>query len=438
MKPFETLTPEQEAILAGVRDEWLGYGLSCEPANRALAEEGVREAYAAAGLEPPKIIVWLDSPMAGALGQAYYLQSMPIPDRDQVSDQVWGQVRDQVSGQVWGQVRDQVWDQVRNQVSGQVWDQVSGQVRDQVSDQVRDQVSDQVSDQVRGQVWDQVSDQVRDQVSDQVRGQVRGQVWGQVSDQVSDQVWDQVRDQVSGQVWDQVSGQVSGQVWENLNSWSRACIWGQHDVGYLAFTAAMQKIGVPKLDAITGLQKVAQNAGWWWAFKGAVVLTDRPAELHRDKDFRLHSEDGPAIRYRDGFGMYLWHGTRVPADLIETGWTTERIFQEKNTEVRRCAIERLGWPEFIESSGMTRVGEPVPDPGNAPHEIALYDLPKNLADMYDEKARILLATNGSPERDGSIHKFGLVVPGHHTDPVAAAADLFGWPRAAYAALEVRR
>ena len=333
MKPFETLTPEQESILPGVRDEWLGYGLSCEPANRALAEEGVREAYAAAGLEPPKIIVWLDSPMAGALGQAF-LQSMQFPDSDQVSDQV----RDQVSGQV------------------------------------------------RGQVWDQVRDQVR----------------------------------------------------ENLNSWSRACIWGQHDVGYLAFTAAMQKIGVPKLDAIAGLQKVAQNAGWWWAFKGAVVLTDRPAELHRDKDLRLHNENGPAIRYRDGFGMYLWHGTRVPADLIETGWTTERIFQEKNTEVRRCAIERLGWPEFIESSGMTRVGEPVPDPGNAPHEIALYDLPKNLADMYDEKARILLATNGSPERDGSIHKFGLVVPGHHTDPVAAAADLFGWPRAAYAALEVRR
>ena len=419
MKPFETLTPEQESILPGVRDEWLGYGLSCEPANRALAEEGVREAYAAAGLEPPKIIVWLDSPMAGALGQAF-LQS--IPDSDQVRDQVSGQVWDQVWGQMWDQVRDQV----SGQVSGQVWDQVWGQVWGQVRDQVWGQVWGQVWDQVWGQMWDQVSDQMWDQVSDQV--------WDQVWDQVSGQVWDQVRDQVRGQVRDQVRDQV----WENLNSWSRACIWGQHDVGYLAFTAAMQKIGVPKLDAITGLQKVAQNAGWWWAFKGAVVLTDRPAELHRDKDLRLHNENGPAIRYRDGFGMYLWHGTRVPADFIETGWTTERIFQEKNTEVRRCAIERLGWPEFIESSGMTRVGDPVPDPGNAPHEIALYDLPKNLADMYDEKARILLATNGSPERDGTRHRFGLVVPGHHSDPVAAAADLFGWSRAAYASLEVRR
>ena len=113
MKPFETLTPEQESILPGVRDEWLGYGLSCEPANRALAEEGVREAYAAAGLEPPKIIVWLDSPMAGALGQAF-LQS--IPD----SDKVRGQVRDQVSDQVSDQVRDRVWDEVSDRVAGEV------------------------------------------------------------------------------------------------------------------------------------------------------------------------------------------------------------------------------------------------------------------------------------------------------------------------------
>ena len=200
----------------------------------------------------------------------------------------------------------------------------------------------------------------------------------------------------------------------------------------------MQRFGIDAPKAMDGLRAVARNAGWWWAFRGLAVLADRPSELHRDKDGRLHSATGPAICYRDGFGLHLWHGTRVPADLITTDWSTERIFQEPNAEIRRCAIEKIGWAQFIAREGFARVGEPVPDPGNAPHTLALYELPEKLHDMYEERARILLCTNGSEERDGSRHQFGLVVEARHSDPVAAAASLYDVPVEAYRQLQVRR
>ena len=139
---IENLTTQQEAMLAEVRDEWQAVGLSTEPADRAAAEEGVRLAYQRAGLTPPRIVVWLDSPRAGCIGVS-----------------MLGQVRDQVGAQVWGQVWDQVW----GQVGGQVWAQVGDQVGDQVWAQVRGQVRGQVGGQVGGQV----------------RGQVGGAVWGQ-------------------------------------------------------------------------------------------------------------------------------------------------------------------------------------------------------------------------------------------------------------------
>ena len=94
MQKLDQLTAEQQAMLPGIRDEWLRCGLSTEPANRQLAEEGVREAYRAAGLEPPALMIWLDSPMAGAYGQAI-LQTIPMPKA-----QVWAQVGDQVGAQV--------------------------------------------------------------------------------------------------------------------------------------------------------------------------------------------------------------------------------------------------------------------------------------------------------------------------------------------------
>ena len=120
------LTAEQKATLEKVRDEWLTVGLSTEPADRAAAEEGVRLAYQRAGLTPPRIVVWLDSPLEGGIGAAIL---------GQVRAQVWGQVGDQVGDQIAGQARDQAWDQVGGQVWGQVGDQVGGLVGGSVQGQ---------------------------------------------------------------------------------------------------------------------------------------------------------------------------------------------------------------------------------------------------------------------------------------------------------------
>jgi hypothetical protein len=185
------------------------------------------------------------------------------------------------------------------------------------------------------------------------------------------------------------------------------------------------------------MMRVAKSAGWWWPFANAVILTERPTSLHRDSQGRLHHETGPALAYPDGFAIWAWHGTRVPRDLIETGWDLKQIFDEPNAEIRRCAIERIGWDQFIQDSGLKKVAS-APDPGNAPYHLALYDLPDELSDLYDDEARILLCVNGTEERDGTRHRFGLPVPAHHTDPVEAAADLYGWPVAAYRQMEVRR
>ena len=345
---IEKLSAEQEVVLAQVRDEWTAVGLSTEPADRPAAEEGVRQAYRRAGLEPPSVVIWLGSPYAGCVASAMLSQ-------------------DQVGAQVWAQVGAQVWDQVRGQVGDAVW----------------------------GQVW----------------AQVRGQVGAQVGAQVRGQVWDQVRGQV------------------------RDAVWGQHEAGYLGWCDAMQLIGV-NLD-VAGLSTVARNAGWWWPMRDTVILTDRPDTLHRDPQGRLHCETGPALRYRDGWAIHAIHGVRVPADLIETGWDVKRTLEEDNAEVRRAAIEITGWDRFIADAGLTLIAS-APDPGNPPHELELYDLPDRLRDMYDDQARILLCTNGSVEPDGTRRRYGLPVPAHHNDPVAAAADLYGWPVEAYRQLEVRR
>jgi hypothetical protein len=63
----EGLTAEQRALAQVVSQEWVGHGLALQPADRATAEAGVGLVYRAAGLPPPRRVVWAGSPLAGAV-----------------------------------------------------------------------------------------------------------------------------------------------------------------------------------------------------------------------------------------------------------------------------------------------------------------------------------------------------------------------------------
>ena len=95
-----------------------------------------------------------------------------------------------------------------------------------------------------------------------------------------------------------------------------------------------------KSQAIEPQMHAARSCGWWWPLRGAVVITDRPAEIHRDSAGRLHRTDGAALLYRDGWGVYAWHGIRVPAWVIDHPERIDRaaIDAEGNAEVRRVMI----------------------------------------------------------------------------------------------------
>jgi hypothetical protein len=201
---------------------------------------------------------------------------------------------------------------------------------------------------------------------------------------------------------------------------------------YLSFFDRVANLNLAVHDKWRHYEDAATNGASRMMHKRFWIVSDRQVSIHVDPQARLHHETGPARTWGDGWAIYAWHGVRVPADLIEDGWDTARILKEPNAEVRRCAIERLGWERFVVDAGLAQVGENVPDPGNPGHTLALYDVPEAI---YDTAVRVLICDNATPERDGTRRRFGLTVPASMPDPVAAAAWTFGLNPSEYAALE---
>ncbi|MEV7008852.1 DUF6745 domain-containing protein [Streptosporangium sp. NPDC051022] len=177
---------------------------------------------------------------------------------------------------------------------------------------------------------------------------------------------------------------------------------------------------------------VARSCGWWWPREDVCVVSERHVAVHTevcgdDGEVWLHRPDGPAMRYADGWDVHAWHGTRVPSWVI-TDPSVQRIAGETNVEVRRCAIEHIGWAAYIDRARLRPVAS-APDPGNPGAELRLFDMRK--------ETRVLLAVNGSVERDGRRRWYGLTVPGFFDDPIAAAGWTYGLSAEQYSLL-VRR
>ncbi len=358
---------------------------------------------------------------------------------DAVRGAVGGAVEGAVRGAVGGAVGDAVRGAVEDAVGGAVRGAVGGAVRDAVRDAVGGAVEDAVGDAVRGAVGgavrDAVEGAVRDAVRDAVGGAVRGAVGGAVRDAVRDAVGDAVEDAVGdavrGAVRDAVRDAVEdawyyylgGQFWVGWG-WSR---WGGSP-SVTSFYREVCGLSLPGdiWDRARAYQATAESACWWWPHREFVMVSDRPRVIHRDARGRLHCEDGPAIAWGDGFGVYSWHGVRVSREVIEhpDALTAEQIQSEPNVEIRRVMLERFGHARYAQGIGAQVLHRDVDGLGNPR---TLWSAPR----AEDTPLVMVEIVNSTPELDGTTRTYWLRVPPMVRTCQEAVAWTFGIEAAEY-------
>ena len=127
-------------------------------------------------------------------------------------------------------------------------------------------------------------------------------------------------------------------------------IYGCHEAGWLSYYEYFKDVcGIRDCSKLDGLTEYAKHAGWASVYEDVVVIQDRPEHILFDDQGRVHSETGAAIKYRDGTGVYMWHGVRVPAEWItnKSELSAKTALTWKNIEQRRAACEIVGWAQVL-------------------------------------------------------------------------------------------
>ena len=199
-------------------------------------------------------------------------------------------------------------------------------------------------------------------------------------------------------------------------------IYGQHDIYFLSFYDFFDQIDsvdIPEIKKLHPMMTIAANAGWWWAYDELTIITERPEELHRDAAGRLHAENGMAIKYFDGNGLYSWHGYTIPNENTWIITDKDRlnpdvIEKETNAELRRIMLEIYGFDRYLSERNSKVISEDVDGAGN----------PRRLIEMQvaGQPVRIIEVNNSTLEPDGTRRKFHLgAMPGSTPHEVIAAS-----------------
>jgi hypothetical protein len=105
------------------------------------------------------------------------------------------------------------------------------------------------------------------------------------------------------------------------------------------------------LSDIQPLIDLASVCGWWTPMTDVAIIQNKPSQINRDDQNRLHSVDGPAIKYRGSensiSNVYAVHGVRVNKKIIDRDFTAKDIDNERNAEVRRVMIELYGQSKYL-------------------------------------------------------------------------------------------
>jgi hypothetical protein len=374
---------DQRAAVHAAAAAWRDLPLSVAPADRDVAERAALALYRAASLPRPRVL-WLPSPLHGALAAAYLTASWPAR-------------RDPLAAHLEESVLVAL-DQVQAARPGnRGWRELHvGRVM----------VGGQHPRSTRAfRTW-------ADHELQRLLGPAGGVRWAV--------------DSLLGPLLDRRFGDRLGR---HAGTW----LWRGTDAGTLQPLPARMDADARAAGVVADhpLLDLARSVGRWWAFTDALVLADRPRRLRLDLReapgaggrglARLHATDGPALDMGDDWRIWAVDGVRMPRQAAEAPetLTVAQIQAEPDVETRRVMLQRFGYERYLLEAGMTEL--------HRDRYGVLYssDVPG------DEPLVMVEVTNATIEPDGRLKRHLLRVPPTVGTAHEAVAWTFGQRPASY-------
>jgi hypothetical protein len=315
------LTPELAEEARRLAEARIRAQLETTPVDEDQADSLLCQAYAAAGLPPPRHIHWLDGPLelVAALGRNDESIAVDAIFTERVSHCVWDDMLHEA---------DEV-DRLRTDIMEGVDCRVRNVVR-RVDAEIQAVFGRRWTGQgLAARIWTIILSPVLERVESTVGEVLAHAVSNSFTHPDTDGPWDIDR------IWAHYESEHETYRWLSLCAYHAAPRQALFEY-FHCYYAPNEAHALAQLNLLV--------SGYWLG-KTVALVVRKPTILSRDATGRLHNMTGPAVQYPDGWGLWARHGVHVPAWVVERpaeDLTRDDFFSVVNSEVRRVILERMG------------------------------------------------------------------------------------------------
>lgn len=326
-------------------DEWAGRWnevvLRIGPADRERFEAAARDCYRFIGVPFPDVVVWVPSPLVIALAAPAAALAIGLterPDDDPaLSEPLLGGPYATIAAKraaraVWGQaLRDLIGDALQDRLGAAIHHATQHAVYYAICASVRGAITHRADQKIVQQQANEPIDSVMKAaladvatradfgeglaVQDVDDHAIINAVKLAVNDVVDESVLEALDLAIRGAATAKDASMIQVALCSVIRnshpgssdhpSWVGGVGAEQQELDDPAFTSFFREVCDLKLvgdlwDRARAFQATRESAGWWWAHRRFVMVSERPTEIHLEQ---LDLEDGPVISWPDGWGI---------------------------------------------------------------------------------------------------------------------------------------
>jgi len=320
---MRSLTPRQNAAVVSAQARWLDWIFSTKPADRRLAEEAVRHTYWAGGVREPEIFLWFDD-LTEAMLVTEQLSNCRESNWMLPPESL--ERREEVQHRICNKLGLRTWEDVVQAVGPE---QRANRHETRLHRGIKFRVAVPRNDSLQAGLPISLNDSRCDYTLIEEAAEVVGRRGIRSCTEIAQIVQCSAGPGIPG----------------HSGIGHMPCIYYDYRFEQLFRHDCLLSIcGDQTSLAYDGLRRTVQHAGPWWPFANAAILCDRPQDAYRDSEGRLHRDNGPAVKFRNGVELFARHGSWVPTEAILSPEALKHsaISAEGDPDVRRALIEIYG------------------------------------------------------------------------------------------------
>lgn len=335
------LTTKQKRGIIEWRDKCLAIGYDTGPVEKKTVESVFSYFYDILKLPKPKFW-YCQSPF-----QAQVIIS--LLENTNIGVNIGDSIDTNIGFNIRTNARVNLWNDIRDSVRTNIWDDVGADIWDSIKDSIEINLGDNIENNLKNNIEDSIRS-IKDNIETNIWGNIEANIGIDIRDDIGKNIWTniRVRTDVGNNVWFSIVDICEKNPKISTQFVSTFC-WGQHDISWIAYYKYFTEYGLflkdKNFEILDKWFDLAKSAGWCYIFENIVFVCEKPCEIHLNSRNQLHKEGGMALKYSDGWGLWMLNGVQVPQWLAKTRAEEidpKRIYEIQNAQQRAEFVRKVG------------------------------------------------------------------------------------------------